>query len=140
MLLIAGKFPDTHYFEQVSALAATNSRVTINAGFIPDEMMQVYLLACDSVVVPYREILTSGTAMLALSFGRPVVSVDLGFLRDVINPRVGILYPPTAHTGLFNALVAAPAIHFDEDEIVEHARKFTFEEAAERFIASLRER
>jgi glycosyltransferase involved in cell wall biosynthesis len=138
ILFIAGKFPDADYFEQVSAQAANNSRIKINAGFIPDEMMQVYLLACDSVVVPYREILTSGTAMLALSFGRPVVSVDLGFLRDVINPQVGLLYSPAASAGLMEALVAAQHLHFDEDEILEHARKFTFEEAASRFIASLK--
>ncbi|MHB1198218.1 MAG: glycosyltransferase family 4 protein [Polaromonas sp.] len=138
-LLIAGKFPDKTYYEQVKELSGGDQRIRIEAGFVPDEMMQCYLLACDVVVVPYREILTSGTAMLAMSFGRPVVSVALGFLKDVINPQVGLLFSPTAPTGLLDALVAAPTLHFSEEEILAHARSFSFEKAASRFVASLRD-
>lgn len=140
ILLIAGNFPDKAYYEQVKELSGSDQRIRIEPGFVPDEMMQAYLLACDAVVVPYREILTSGTAMLAISFGRPVVSVALGFLKTVITgPKVGILFSPTSPTGLLDALVAAPSLHFNENEILEHASGFTFEEAAKIFVTSLRE-
>jgi glycosyltransferase involved in cell wall biosynthesis len=39
--------------------------------------------ACDLVVLPYREILNSGTAMLALSYDRPVLLPDQGATGDL---------------------------------------------------------
>ena len=141
LLLIAGKFQDQAYYEHVKALAGSDDRIKIEPGFIPDKQMQAYLLACDVVVVPYREILTSGTAMLAMSFGRPVVSVALGFLKTIVsNPRLGHLFSPTNPTGLSEALNVARSFHFDEKEILAHASCFTFEEAASVFVKSLSER
>jgi glycosyltransferase involved in cell wall biosynthesis len=39
--------------------------------------------AADLVVLPYRETLNSGTAMLALSFDRPVLAPALGALSEL---------------------------------------------------------
>jgi len=75
LLLVAGNFPDKNYYETDQRVVRKRSRIRIEAGFIPNEMMQAYLFSCDAVVVPYREILTSGTAMLAMSFWSAVVSV-----------------------------------------------------------------
>ena len=46
--------------------------------YIPDAELQVWLRAADVVVLPFRDILTSGSAILALSFGRAVVAPALG--------------------------------------------------------------
>ena len=137
-LIVAGKFPDSDYRDQIHQLAGDDHRIRIDEGFIPDERMQHYLMACDFVVVPYREILTSGTAMLALSFGRPVISVDFGFLRDVITSEAGILFPHTDPDGLAKALASAGETLFDEAIIVAHARKFTYSDAARIFSDSMK--
>jgi len=138
-LLIAGRFPDPAYEAAVRALAAADPRVRIDAGFIPDAKLQSYVVAADVVVAPYREILTSGTAMLAQSFGRPVISLRQGFLLDVVDEATGILYAPDDADGLANALAALPGRRFDEERIVASARRHTFETAAARFVAALRE-
>jgi glycosyltransferase involved in cell wall biosynthesis len=122
----------------VVALAGNDPRIHLYPGFIADEAMQTYLLASDAVVVPYREILTSGTAMLALSFGRPVVSVALGFLKDVVGAEVGVLYPPADPAGLAGAMRAAMDRRFDEAVILEHARRYTFDHAAALLVDALR--
>lgn len=138
-LLIAGKFPDARYAEAVRSLAAQDPRVRIDAGFVPDERIQTYLVAADVVVAPYREILTSGTAMLAQSFGRPVVSVAQGFLLDVVDESSGILYAPDDPQALPRALAAVRTRSFDEQHILAQARRHTFEAAAARFASALRD-
>jgi glycosyltransferase involved in cell wall biosynthesis len=129
-LLVAGKFQDRAYRDHIFALAADDSRIRIDEGFIADEDLQRYLLASNFVVAPYREILTSGTAMLALSFGRPLISLDVGFLRDVVPQSAGILFDSEDPQGLAKALVQAAGTHFDEQGILDHARQFSYDDAA----------
>ncbi len=136
-LLVAGKFASPDYRRRIDEIAAGDARIRIDEGFIPDDSIQHYLRACDYVVVPYREILTSGTAMLALTFGRPVISIRQGFLRDVVAPEAGILFDPQDAEGLPKALGEAARRDFDEAAIVAHARSFSYEEAAQRVIAAL---
>lgn len=106
-LLVAGKFSDAAYRDRIVELAGDDPCIRIREGFIPDAQIQHFLKACDVVVVPYREILTSDTAMLALSFGRPLISVDFGFLRDVVTEQVGILLALDDPDSLASGVVAA---------------------------------
>jgi beta-1,4-mannosyltransferase len=137
-LLIAGKFPDTAYRSRIGFLSESDARIHIREGFIPNDEMQLYLRACDYVVVPYREILTSGTAMLALSFGRPLISADFGFLKDVISEDTGVLFPHDSPNGLKSALAVATKRQFSEKLIVDHARKYSFADAARIFVRSIK--
>ena len=137
VLVVAGKFQDPDYEKRIRALAAQDPRVKLYAGFIPDEQMHRYLTACDAVVAPYKETLTSGTAMLAMSFGRPIISVAVGHLLDVVIPDVGELYDPAAPAGLLVALQSMRRRTFDEARIIEHAGRFTFEDAAKKILPSL---
>ena len=136
-LLIAGRFHDPSYEKEILTLARGDPRIRICPGYVPDDKVHTYLTACDAVVVPYREILTSGTAMLALSCGRPVVSVFLGFLRDLVTPEVGLLFAPDEPDGLRRALSETCGKHYDEEKILQHARRFTYEDAAKRFVTAL---
>lgn len=138
VLVVAGKFPDPAYLRQIEALACGDPRIRIIPGFVPDNMIQHYLVACDAVVAPYNEILTSGTAMLALSFGRPIISVRRGFLMDLVTEHVGLLFSPESPNGLTDALAAVQDKKFDETAILAYARQFTYEDAASKLISSLR--
>ena len=73
--------------------------------FIPAEELQVYLNAADVVVLPYKDILTSGAAVLAMSFGKPVIAPKLGCVAELIEEGVGgFLYDPEDEDGLLNAM------------------------------------
>ncbi len=48
--------------------------------------------AADVVVLPYRDILTSGNALLAMSFGRPVIIPRLGCVMELLDDRGAFLY------------------------------------------------
>lgn len=51
--------------------------------FVADEELGLWLRASDAVVLPYRRVLNSGSAMLAASFGRPVIMPDDTPLAEV---------------------------------------------------------
>jgi glycosyltransferase involved in cell wall biosynthesis len=77
-LIVSGRPRSAAIRDDVLSACASDERVRIDFGHIPDERLQVYLRAADLVVLPYREILNSGSAVLALSFDRPVLLPALG--------------------------------------------------------------
>jgi glycosyltransferase involved in cell wall biosynthesis len=129
-LLIAGKFSSTDYLEEIKAIASRTPNVQVVPHSIPDDELQVYLNAADCVALPYREILTSGTALLAMSFGRPVVAPDLGSMRDHVNEASGILYDAARADGLAQALNEVRTRRFEPSATVEHVRQFTWSDLA----------
>jgi len=75
--------------------------------------------------------------MLALSFGRPVVSIDAGFLRDVVNEDTGVLYSADSRQALLQALQTVLSRPFDERTIRANARLYTYDHAAEAFLGAI---
>ena len=137
LLLIAGNFQKDDYKQRILAMIDGDERIKLYPHFIPDEELQDFLGACDCVVLPYLEILTSGAAMLALTFGRPVVSVKRGHLKDIVTDEVGILFDPSDADGLNRALIEVKERYFDEERILAHARRFSWENSAITFIKAL---
>ena len=129
-LIIAGRFPDADYQRRVEALAVADARILVRSGYVPHDEVAPYLVACDAVVAPYRETLTSGTAVLAMSYGRPIVSIATGHLLDVVTDDAGVLYDASQPDGLVQAMERARRATFDEAAIVDHVATFTFDEAA----------
>lgn len=81
-LLVAGRVVDPELAAGIRALAARDPRVQLRLDWIPFEETQLYFNACDLVALPYRDILNSGTALLGLSFERPVLVPDKGAMRE----------------------------------------------------------
>jgi beta-1,4-mannosyltransferase len=82
-LLIAGRANNAPLAAAVEREAAADPRVRLELNFIPREQVAKYFKAADLVVLPYRHILNSGAALLALSFNRPVLVPDLGSMGDL---------------------------------------------------------
>lgn len=135
LLWIVGRFPQENYYSAVkSAVGARHTRrVEIRNEFVSNDELELYLNACDAVVIPYKEVLTSGTAMLALSFGRPVVAPRLGALEDVVTDDCGVLYDPSSEDGLRLALRSVRTRHFEPGTILDRARRFTWDASAATF-------
>jgi glycosyltransferase involved in cell wall biosynthesis len=93
-LLIAGKAHDQRYAERLADLARDDARIRLEPRFIPADELQVYFNAADMAVLPYRQITTSGAAILAFSFGAPVIAPAIGAFPDLLNSTRGVLYQP----------------------------------------------
>jgi glycosyltransferase involved in cell wall biosynthesis len=75
-------------------LAVLDSRVQTRLEYISDKDLSTYLAAADVAIFPYRDILGSGSVMLALSSGLSVVAPRIGCLEELITPACGVLYKP----------------------------------------------
>jgi len=70
-------------------------RILLQAGFIPDEDVEIYFKAADALVLPYRDVYQSGVLFLGQSFGLPVLAADVGSLKDEIKEgKSGYLFRP----------------------------------------------
>lgn len=91
-LLIGGRPIPERYGKTLAAMTAHDQRIHLDLAYIPDEEVQVYFMAADVTVIPFRDALTSGSIMLPLAFGHPVITSRVGCIPELIDERVGIIY------------------------------------------------
>jgi glycosyltransferase involved in cell wall biosynthesis len=51
--------------------------------YIPVSEIELYVTAADLIVLPYADILNSGSAILGLSFDRPILVPDIGAMPEL---------------------------------------------------------
>ena len=83
VLLVAGRVWDAALERELRERAASAANVRLHLQWIAFEDTQRWFKAADLVVLPYRRILNSGTVMLALAFGRPVLVPDRGTMSEL---------------------------------------------------------
>ncbi len=109
-LVLAGK---SKARQHEAILAAIDQRVLYHRGFVPDAELQIYHRAADVVVLPYRELQNSGSAILALSFDVPVLVPNTPSMQE-LQCQVGEEWVMTydgdlTHVTLAEALEHRPA-------------------------------
>lgn len=81
-LLLAGKCDDTSQRQGLAqAVATVGGR--FDDGYVDEDRVSLYFAAADVVVLPFRAVTTSGSALLAMSLSRPVVAPQMGTLGDL---------------------------------------------------------
>ena len=112
VLLIAGDAHPRNVAEELMGMVASHPRskdIRLHLQEVADEDVQTYLNACDVVALPFREVLNSGSLLLALSFGRCVVGPTTGALSEMTPPLAWFGYDPQQNNGLTQALNCALA-------------------------------
>lgn len=111
-LAIVGECRDPSLKASLSELAERSSRpIELRFERIADEDVSEVLESADAIVAPYRRSTTSGSALLALSHGRPLVVPDLPGLAELPDEAIS-RYDRTVQ-GLTGAL--ADLIRADSD-------------------------
>jgi beta-1,4-mannosyltransferase len=82
-LVVAGSCSRSELHHELEQLAAGHSSIRLDVRFIPEETLYEYLAASDMVVLPYKRILNSGSALMALSAHRPVIAPKVGSIAEV---------------------------------------------------------
>ncbi len=115
LLCVAGEVQDPGYERELEALTQDDARIRLALQFVPDEALQIYLNACDVVVLPYRHVTTSGAAVLAFSFAVPVVAPRMGCFVELAGAQErGLLFDSSARDGLADALRRARTLDLEE--------------------------
>jgi glycosyltransferase involved in cell wall biosynthesis len=108
-LLIAGRPIDASTGRSVASAMQGDERITLIAGHVEDDMVELYMNACDVVVLPFRRIFTSGSAILAMSFGKPCIAPRVGCIPDALDDEGAFLYDGAAPNALETTMRAALA-------------------------------
>jgi len=75
------------YLNELEWLTGSDPRATLHAGYVSDELFDRWILASDVVVLPYREIWSSGVIERAALFDRPVIATRVGGLEEQATQR-----------------------------------------------------
>lgn len=82
-LIIAGNAYCTRTRNEILGLIKNDPRIVFHDKFIPTEETQYYLNSFDLVALPFSEILNSGSAILALSFNKPVIVPNIDIFSEL---------------------------------------------------------
>lgn len=85
-LVVAGNPKYEELERELETLATGRDDVRLELGYVPEESVPTYFAAADVTVFPYRSIYNSGSVLLAMSLGRPVVAPAEGSIPSVLPP------------------------------------------------------
>ena len=126
---------------ELNALAADDRRIRIlSSSYFPAEEFQYFLNAADVVVLPFTAVLTSGSAIQALGFGKPLIVPRLGCLPELVAGGAGLLYDSAADGALAGALADARSLDLDAARraALRRTREFDWDPIAARIAALYR--
>lgn len=140
-LVIAGK-PQNEFIRREIEQISSDKNISLHLQHISDNDIQFFFNASDVVVLPYLNILTSGAAILALSFGKPVIAPAKGCLPELLDESNGFLYDN--RKGLTSAMFDAATKENLSDmgkKAIERAKSLSWEKiVADHYIPILRRR
>lgn len=84
-LLIAGMPLSSALKEEVISRVRNEEKIRAFLRFIPDDEVQLFMNAADVVVLPFQEILMSGSVVLAMSFGKALIVPQKGCIVDLLD-------------------------------------------------------
>jgi beta-1,4-mannosyltransferase len=68
---------------EIVSATGTDPRIILNLRYIPVSEIELYVTAADLIVLPYADILNSGSAILGLSFDRPILVPGIGAMPEL---------------------------------------------------------
>jgi glycosyltransferase involved in cell wall biosynthesis len=116
------------------ARCQSDKRIRIFPCFIPDKDVQLYMNAADAVVLPFQDVLTSGSALLAMSFGKALILPRRGSLTEIVDNQGGLFYDPKEKAGMYKALQQALTADFSTmgKHNYEEVKRFSWDKIAQK--------
>jgi glycosyltransferase involved in cell wall biosynthesis len=132
VLLIAGEIMDKETGEYLDRKAVCNNKMRLFKKFVPDDDVQIFFNSADVVVLPFTEVTTSGSLMLAFSFAKPVISVRKGNIPEIVTAKTGLLVnEPKEIADALEAVRRMDLTRMGEDAF-RAAGSFSWKDAAEK--------
>lgn len=130
-LIIVGKPENKEIKENLIKETKDDEDIILNLSFISNDEVQVYFNAADVVVFPFKDITTSGSFFLALSFGKPVIALKKGIFIDYSNKKIGLF--PEDESQFNDALVKIKKLDIRtlSHNAKEEAKKVSWSKIAE---------
>lgn len=114
----------------------------VHARILDPDQLSLLLTSFDAVVLPYLASLNSGAALLALSFGKPIIAPRIGHFQSLLDAGLGIGYNAEDPDGLTEALRELPRFlgEFDPGVAISYCERISASRISERFVTLLLDR
>ncbi|MDZ8024388.1 MAG: glycosyltransferase family 4 protein [Nostoc sp. DedQUE11] len=122
-LLIVGNPAEDDVVNLIKSKIENLDNILFLPKLIPDQEIQIYMNACDCVIVPYKVFTTSGVTVLAMSFAKACIAPNVGFFNDVLDEFGAFLYDPNDREGLLSAMKNA----IKKSSFLSEMGKYNFE-------------
>lgn len=123
-LVIAGRFPPLSRRKFRYWRLKYDPRINIHEGWIPDEEIQLYLRAADTLIIPREGMLNSGNVALGFTFGCPVVGPDEGVIGEELRKAGNPVYEPGNPKALAEAV---EEVKGSEKQVGEQNKSYAME-------------
>jgi glycosyltransferase involved in cell wall biosynthesis len=97
------------YLEELRDLADATPGVELHEGYVGDETFDLWIVAADALVLPYRFIWSSGVVERAHLYDRPVVATRVGGLADQAVPGTLLVDDDDELAAAMRSLLGVPA-------------------------------
>jgi glycosyltransferase involved in cell wall biosynthesis len=91
-LIVAGKSLDKELSDRLHVDAGRDPRIIVQEQYIPDEHVSSFFALADAVILPFKKTLTSGSVVLAMGFGKPLILPSTARLLDIPGEQGGWYY------------------------------------------------
>ncbi len=136
-LWVVGAPIDRAVADDVHRCAAEHQDVRLVLEHVPDERLQLYLNACDFVVLNYA-ISSSGVAILAMSFARAVIAARGNGMEQTLDERGAIFFDRDDPHGLDEAFCRGVAMVDRSAEMGQsnfnNVSRWSLDDAAAQFV------
>lgn len=99
-LLIAGKPLNDAYGQELAEQVATTKGSILHLGFVENHLVPIYFSAADFIVLPFKNILTSGSLLLAMSYAKAIIAPRSSGIVETLGAADWLLYDPEQDQGL----------------------------------------
>lgn len=132
-LVIAGPC-SPEYRHELDMIAPDVAGVIWHDHWIAEEDLPLYFGAADVVVLPFERVQTSGSVMLAITYGKPIITPRLGELPETLAGADDLMYQPGDEAALTKSL--RESLSKDLNDIARRtalvAERFDWEPIAQR--------
>ncbi len=108
LLIIAGKVlkDDFNKYQKIIDDYNISNYCVVRLGYIPNDEASFYFSATDLVVLPYQKIYQSAVLLMAMSYGKPVLTSDLPPMKEIITDQeTGFLFSRGNIEALSNGII-----------------------------------
>lgn len=91
VLLVAGKAEDKNYAKKLEAESMGCESIKLHFDFLSDQSLVDLLCACDVVSIPFSDTLTSGSVLLAMTYGKALILPEVSRVLGCV-PPAGVKY------------------------------------------------
>lgn len=82
----------SNYLNELKKLIEPDSRIELRYGYLSDLDFDTWLKASDYVILPYKEIWSSGVGARASTLGTPIIARDLPNLKSQMRNKQDVVY------------------------------------------------